>query len=65
LVEYFDAPDINIDYVLEEINREIKKYGCYLNVSKIVKEIDVNNLENNLQDYLKAVSKVDKIYEEL
>ena len=65
LVEMFDAPDIDIDFMLEEISKQIGKYGCYLNVSKIVKEIDLNNIENDFNDFVSAVYAVDEMYNNL
>ena len=65
LVEMFDAPDIDIDYMLDKISTEIGKFGCYLNVSKIVKEIDLINLEQDLNDFISAVYAVDEIYKNL
>ena len=65
LVENFDAPDIDIIYMLEEIKKEIGKFGCYLDVSKIVKEVNINDFENELDLFTKAVKNVDKMYKDL
>lgn len=65
LVETFDAPDIDIVTMLEEIKGQIKKFGCRLNVSKIVKEINLKTLEKDFNDFVSAVLLVDKIYKEL
>ena len=51
--------------MLEDIKDEIGKFGCYLNGSKIVKEINLNSFENDLDDFVSAVYKVDKMYEDL
>ena len=65
LVNMFDAPDIDINFMLEKINNEIGKFDCYLNNFKIVKEIDLNNIEQDLNDFISAVYSVDKIYKNL
>lgn len=65
LVESFDAPDIDIDFMIERIKEEIAKFGCFLNVSKIVKEINLETLENDLDDFVSAVYRVDQMYKEL
>lgn len=65
LVSSFDTPDIDIEYILKKIKLEIAKYGCHLNTDKIVKEIDLNNIEKDMEDFIKAVRIVDKMYSEL
>ena len=65
LVESFDAPGVDIDFMLEKIKEEIAKFGCYLNVSKIVKEINLETLEADLDDFVSAVYKVDNLYKNL
>lgn len=65
LVEMFDVPDIDIEYALDKIKESIKKFGCYLNVSKIVKEIDLNNLQRDFDNFVNAVISVDKLYNEI
>lgn len=65
LVESFDAPDVDIEFMLKEIKREIEPFGCILNVSKIVKEIDLDNLENDLEKFVCAVYRVDQMYKNL
>ena len=44
LVENFDAPNIVIDEAIKNIKSEIAKYGCVLNVSRIVKEFAIASL---------------------
>ena len=51
--------------MLEEIKKEIGKFGCYLDVSKIVKEVNINDFENELDLFTKAVKNVDKMYKDL
>ena len=65
MVETFDAPDIDILFMLEEIKKEIAQYGCTLNVSKIVKEIDLNNLERDFIQFIQAIHTVDAMYKSL
>ena len=65
LVETFDAPDIDIEFMDKKIKYEIKKYGCYLNSSKIVKEIRVQNIERDLKYFTHAVNSVDNMYKNL
>ena len=48
LVENFDAPDIDIEYSLKEIKKIISEYGCFLDVSRIVKVININNLNEEI-----------------
>lgn len=62
LVENFDAPDIDLEYELEQIKNAISKFGCYLDVSRIVKDVDINNFETELENFTKAVLAVDDIY---
>lgn len=65
LVENFDAPDIDIMYALKEIKDIISKFGCYLDVSRIVKVIDISNLENEIDNFTGAVNAVDNLYKEI
>ena len=65
LVSSFDTPDIDIEFMLTKIKYEISKYGCSLNVSKIVKEIDLKNIQDDLKDFISAVKKIDKMYNNL
>ena len=65
LVEAFDAPDIDIDFMLEEIDREIGKFGCFLKVSNIMKIIDIKNIERDLEKFISAVLRVDEMYRSL
>ena len=65
LVSSFDCPDIDINFMLKKITYELNKYGCYLNGSKIVKEVDINNLESDLKTFILAVKKIDILYTEI
>ena len=65
LVEEFDAPNIIIDLMLDEIRKSISKFGCVLNVSNIVKKIDLNNIEEDYNQFLLAVKAVDNLYKNL
>lgn len=65
LVENFDAPNIDIDYMLETIKKEIGKFGCFLNVSRIVKETTLETFEEDLENFNKAIKIVDNLYREL
>lgn len=65
LIETFDAPDIDLDSELEYIKNEISNFGCRLDVSKITKEIDINNFESELENFTKAVLAVDNHYKEI
>lgn len=64
LLSEFDTPNVDIEFLLKKIKYEIGKFGCYLDSSKIVKEIDVNNIENDLKDFITAILLVDKMYGE-
>lgn len=65
MVEMFDAPDIDTLALVEDIKVSIVKYGCRLDVSKIVKEIDLNNIEKDLENFILAIHCVDEIYKSL
>jgi len=65
LVENFDAPDIDIMYALKEIKDIISKFGCYLDVSRIVKIISISNFENEIENFISAVNAVDNLYKEI
>ena len=65
IVESFDAPDIDIEYMLGEIASKLKEYGCELSVSNIVKETDINSLEKDLKSFIQAVKIVDQMYKAL
>ena len=61
----FDAPDIDIDFMLKSIKYEIGKLGCFINNSKIVKQINIDNIEQDLSDFIQAIHKVDNMYTNL
>ena len=65
LVENFDAPNIDIIYMLKEIKTEIEKLGCYLDVSRIVKETTIESFEEDLKKFYNAIKIVDKMYKDL
>lgn len=65
LVETFSAPDIDLDFMLTEINTKIKNYGCYLKDFKIIKEINLINIEQDLNNFISAVYCVDEMYKNL
>ena len=65
LVENFDAPNIVLDEALKNIKERISKFGCVLNVSRIVKEFEPKDFDESLLQFVEAVKSVDKMYEEL
>ncbi|MBQ8425632.1 MAG: hypothetical protein IJX17_06385 [Clostridia bacterium] len=65
LVENFDAPDIDIEYSLKEIKKIISEYGCFLDVSRIVKVININNLNEEINVFINAVKSVDNLYKKI
>lgn len=65
LVEEFDAPNIVLEIMLDEIRKKIFEFGCVLNVSNIVKKIDLNNIEDDYNQFLLAVKAVDNLYKNL
>lgn len=65
LVSAFDVPDIDIDFMLKKISYELHKYGCYLNGSKIVKQLDPKNIKQELKQFIIAVKKIDNLYDEI
>lgn len=65
MVESFDAPDIDIDFVFEKIQNMIAKHGCSLHVSKIVKTFTSVTLENDFKNFIFALQKVNKLSTEI
>ena len=65
LVENFDAPNIVLDEAVKNIKERISKFGCVLNVSRIVKEFEPKDFDRALSQFVEAVNAVDKMYEEL
>ena len=65
LVENFDAPDIDIYFMLKEIKNEIAKFGCSLNVSRITKEFEIEDFEKAIEDFKKAIYSVDDMYKKI
>ncbi|MBE5736096.1 MAG: hypothetical protein E7356_01895 [Clostridiales bacterium] len=61
----FDAPDIDIVFMLKSIKYEIGKLGCFINNSKIVKQINIDDIEQDLSDFIQAIHKVDNMYTNL
>ena len=65
LVENFDAPDIDVYYMIEVIKTEIAKFGCTLNIARITKEFEIQNFEKALEEFKNAVFIVDDLYKKI
>lgn len=65
LVETFDAPDIDIEYMIQEIEKELKNYGCYLISSRIVKEVRLDKLVEELEQFISAIERIDQMYKDI
>ena len=65
IVEEFDCVNINFDKALKNIENKLKEYNCYLIESKITKEINLNNFEKDLTNFIYAIIEVDLIYKNI
>lgn len=65
LVEEFDAVNIDLDKALQEIENILNGFNCYLNESKIVKEIEITNIRKELKSFLHALTQVNLLYKNI